>query len=74
MDKEGRRLWDLTIWSLTVSRSKRTLAFMLSELGSYWRLEQRSDLILVTGSLLAAVLRINCQRQEQEQENKIRQL
>lgn len=74
MDKEGRRLWDLTVWSLTVSRSKRTLAFMLSELGSYWRLEQRSDLILVTGSLLAAVLRINCWRQEQEQENKIRQL
>lgn len=57
-----------------MSRSKRTLAFMLSELGSYWRLEQRSDLILVTGSLLAAVLRINCRRPEQEQENKIRQL
>lgn len=51
-----------------------TLAFMLSDMGSYWRLEQRSDLILVTGSLLAAVLRINCRRQEWKQENKIRQL
>lgn len=50
-----------------------TLAFMLSDMGSYWRLEQ-SDLILVTGSLLAAVLRINCRRQEWKQENKIRQL
>ena len=53
-----------------MSCSKRTLAFMLSELGSYWRLEQRSDLILITGSLFAAVLRINCRRQEQEQENR----